>query len=378
MLLGLCCLAALALPGCGKSSDVTVDVRDAENHPVPGIEIRQVGKDTRLGVTGADGRATIRPAMEGEGVQVRLAVVESQPAGQLVFDNPYTIDRDALKRGYRLFRVEANAGGPADSSITLLVESVPAGAQLLLDGTLRGITPASLDSLAAGPVTLELRLDGWNAHRVDLYLTPGANEYRQDLTRAEVTTASLQVLSDPPGARISLNGKSTGKSTPADFSGLAAGSYAVRVTRSGYQPWETRLRLEPGRAGVADAGMLAAIPVESSGSGSRASTPPAKPPERPAVETPRTSPDTRHTYSVSTSPGFAEVYVDDDGINRNLTGNFKITLGAGTHRFRLKNETAGVDLVLQYQVKPGDSNNVLILNYESRKIAARNDPRAGR
>ncbi len=384
-LLALGGLAALA--GCGKSNELTVDVRDEENHPVAGVEIRQVGSEQPLGVTGQDGRAAIGPKVEGESVQVRLSGGETGGAA-LLFDNPYTVDADALKRGYRLFRVGRGRAGPADSTAVLQVVSVPAGAEVLLDGTPRGTTPATIDSLAPGPVTLELRLDGWHAHRVDLYLTAGGNNYSHELTRAEVTTASLQVLSDPGGARVTLNGKSTGKKTPADFSGLPAGTYSVEVAKSGYKSWSTRLRLEPGRNGVADAGLLAAAggggttptsgggasadhgdrtrtDTESSGGGGTATTPPP-------------NPDFEKNYSVSTAPGFTEVYVDGESINRNQTGNFRITLKAGTHRFRLKNETAGVDMVLRYTVKSGDPNDVLILNYESRKVAARDDPRAGR
>ncbi len=373
---GLVLLSILSALGCGKSADLTVDVRDGANHPIAGIEIRQVGNDKRLGVTGADGRATISPAVSGEAVQVRLAADAGAPAAEgLLLQNPYTIDGDALKRGYKLFRLDRGAASPVDSTATLEVLSVPPGARVLLGGTPRGATPATLDSLAPGPVTLELQLDGWHTHRVDLYLTPGQNSYTHELTREEVTTASLQVLSDPPGAAVSLNGKASGKTTPASFPSLPAGTYRVRVTRSGYRAWETRLDLEPGRKGVADAGLLVSAAPAPTASESHAA---AEPPSGRADTPPPPPSNFRRTYSVSTAPGFTEVYVDGEDINRNQTGNFKITLNAGDHRFRLKNENAGIDMVLRYSVKPGDANNVLILNYESRKVAARNDSRAGR
>jgi len=370
LLPALLAAALLAGLGCGKSTDVTVDVRDGENHPIAGIEIRQVGSDKSLGVTGADGRASISPAVEGNTVQVRLAGGSGDTGSPgLFFQNPYTIDRDALKRGYKLFRVDRGSATPADTLAVLEVTSTPPGARVLLGGTQRGTTPATLDSLPPGPVTLELQLAGWHDHRVDLYLTPGRNSYDHELTRATVTTASLQVLSDPQGASVSLNGKASGKATPASFPSLPAGNYRVRVTRSGYKPWETRLNLEPGGSGVADAGVLA--PAATAPAHTETRTPPSTPPATPPG-------NFRRTYSVSTAPGFTEVYVDGESINRNQTGNFKITLTQGDHRFRLKNANAGVDMVLHYSVKPGDTNNVLILNYESRKIAARNDPRAGR
>ncbi len=373
---GIVILSLLSALGCGKSAELTVDVRDGANHPIAGIEIRQVGNDKRLGVTGADGRASISPAVSGDAVRVRLTSAADAGGGEtLLLQNPYTIDQDALKRGYKLFRLDRGARAPVDSTATLEVVSVPPGARILLGGSPRGATPAVLDSLAPGPVTLELQLDGWHTHRVDLYLTPGRNSYNHELTREEVTTASLQVLSDPPGAKVSLNGKASGKTTPASFLSLPAGTYRVRVTRSGYRTWETRLDLEPGRKGVADAGLLVSAAPSPPPAKNR-STP--KPPSG-RTETPPPPPSNfRQTYSISTAPGFTEVYVDGATINRNQTGNFKITLTAGDHRFRLKNENAGIDLVLRYTVKPGDTNNVLILNYENRRVAARNDPRAGR
>jgi serine/threonine-protein kinase len=59
---------------------------------------------------------------------------------------------------------------------------------------------------------------------------------------------SIRVESDPPGAFIFLGGEPTGLVTPAVLSGLATGaSLTVRIEKSGYAPWEERVRVAAGQ-----------------------------------------------------------------------------------------------------------------------------------
>jgi hypothetical protein len=59
------------------------------------------------------------------------------------------------------------------------------------------------------------------------------------------TRGSLVVQSRPAGARVSINGRSSGV-TPLTVATLPAGAHRVRIERPGYQPWMTTVRVAPG------------------------------------------------------------------------------------------------------------------------------------
>jgi hypothetical protein len=64
----------------------------------------------------------------------------------------------------------------------------------------------------------------------------------------------------------------------------------------------------------------------------------------------------------------SEADLDDETINRNNLGVFKISLAPGIHRFRVRNEAAGIDVVLTYDVHSGDKANALILDLERKAV----------
>jgi hypothetical protein len=59
------------------------------------------------------------------------------------------------------------------------------------------------------------------------------------------TPATLVVQSRPAGARVTINGRSTGV-TPLTVATMTPGSHRVRIERPGYQPWTTTVRVTPG------------------------------------------------------------------------------------------------------------------------------------
>lgn len=381
--------ALLALAGCGGKSELLVDVRDEENRPVSGVEIRQVGKDALLGRTGSDGRARIAPDLNGKEAALRLSVPDGAPVGY-EFDNPYVVDSDAVKRGSVFVRVATLAAAAGDSTATLLVETDPAGAEVLVNDEPRGTSPATIAGLAPGRTRLAVRLAGWHPHEEELFLLPGENPYSHALTPEEVRTATLDVTSEPEGADVWLNGRRSEQRTPARFADLEPGPYSVRVLKSGYEPFEDRKVLKAGDRGVSDAGPLLLAKAAGAGTGGKPGTGGAGgKPATGGASSERVeggagaaggassasggaaSSGFKKTYRVSTVPGWAEVYVDNDPINRNELGNFKITLTEGVHHFRLVNAPLGVNVVVKYDVRPEDTNAKLLLNYERRAVEAR-------
>ncbi|MBU2044975.1 MAG: PEGA domain-containing protein [Candidatus Omnitrophica bacterium] len=66
-------------------------------------------------------------------------------------------------------------------------------------------------------------------------------------------SAGLIFLStNPPGARIYIEGRLFSERTPAALKGMLAGTYEVEVSLKGYKPWQTTIRAFPKLASVFD------------------------------------------------------------------------------------------------------------------------------
>jgi hypothetical protein len=277
------------------------------------------------------------------------------------------VSEQDLNSGYlrvRVRRATATTDGEdgAEAKSTLVLVSDPAGAQVQIGGIDRGRTPLSVPDLPSGRTMVEIRLAGYHPWARELVLFPGENSDTAVLQRAEITTGTLSVDSEPVGASIELDGKAAG-ATPAVFNDLPAGRHRVKLSKSGYGEFATSIQLSPGGESPVQAVLR------------RLDEP--KPPPPPPVDDradDREVEGVKRTYSVSLRRGYAEVFVDDETVNRNITGNFSITLAPGRHRFRVRNEARGIDVVLTYEVRSSDDAKALILDVEGKAVV----PKRGR
>lgn len=83
---------------------------------------------------------------------------------------------------------------------------------------------------------------------------------------------TLKVESEPPGARVLVNGQGRGR-TPFALSDLAFGSYAVRVEQKGYEPETQKLVLDAGTPRAELRLALKRIALPSTGAADFVSTP---------------------------------------------------------------------------------------------------------
>jgi len=150
----------------------------------------------------------------------------------------------SLLAGFLLIRTEP--------SRTLSIESRPSGAEVFLDGTSLGRTPLR-------QVVVKGKADHLRLEKADFLTT----EYRlqpadRDLSlRLQPAPFEVQVISDPPGAEVLLDGESKGLS-PLALQVPGEGFHVVRLKLDGYQPWTATLerhkplpdpvRLQKGRA----------------------------------------------------------------------------------------------------------------------------------
>ncbi|MCM2258402.1 MAG: TonB family protein, partial [Vicinamibacteria bacterium] len=114
----------------------------------------------------------------------------------------------------------------------LRVESTPAGASVRVNGEIKGTTPMTLPGLSHGLYEVEVELAGYETARENVALTQAApaRELMLSLTRAVVApnTGLLEVVSQPPGAAVQVDGVAVG-TTPLRGFRLPAGKYTLTL-----------------------------------------------------------------------------------------------------------------------------------------------------
>jgi serine/threonine-protein kinase len=117
------------------------------------------------------------------------------------------------------------------------VISSPAGASATLDGRPDAVctTPCTLD-VAPGRHNISLVLPGYQVERREFEVASDPVELPAIVLRAPGGT--LMLSSVPEGASVLINGKATGKTTPAQIQ-LPLGSYRVTVEHEGHQASHT-------------------------------------------------------------------------------------------------------------------------------------------
>ena len=135
---------------------------------------------------------------------------------------------------------------PAVATSQLTVSSTPAGAQISFDGADLCQSPCTLTGIAPGEHTVVANKAGYSRATRNLAMTAGANSsIAIELTLAGAT---LSVSSKPAGAVVLMDGKDTGKLTPAQFAGIKPGSHNITLQRAGFLDQSSSVSVEAGQA----------------------------------------------------------------------------------------------------------------------------------
>jgi len=115
----------------------------------------------------------------------------------------------------------------------LLVESSPAGAEILIDGFRTGFcTPYLIRNVSDGPHVVTVTRPGYLPAEQEILLTDDRNadiDKRLTFRLEPYSYGSLNVTSEPAGAQIYLYNKNTGEMTPHTFRHMPIGTYEVKV-----------------------------------------------------------------------------------------------------------------------------------------------------
>ncbi len=124
------------------------------------------------------------------------------------------------------------------------VISDPPGADIVVDGVVKGRTPSRVSDLPPGTYEFEIRKDGFNSYRKTTRLDPQA-DYQMKVTLPPMVN-SLRVNSTPPGATVKLNGEVKGR-TPITLSQLPSARYDVSAQLEGFPEQHLNVDLRDGQ-----------------------------------------------------------------------------------------------------------------------------------
>jgi serine/threonine-protein kinase len=163
------------------------------------------------------------------------------------------------------FRAKHAAAAPAPVAVPVVTEgsativSRPDGAEVLIDGVSKGVTPLKL-TLPVGTYTLELH-NGASKRTVPLQIESGSSVRQYvDLAPADAGVGRIDVASDPSGAQVTVDGTPRGV-TPLVLTSIEPGQHRVAVVSGD----NTVSRLVTVSAGATSSVLLSLAPSGAAG-----------------------------------------------------------------------------------------------------------------
>ncbi len=139
-------------------------------------------------------------------------------------------------------KVAANLQATMVGSLRV-VSSTP-GAEVLVDGELKGPANAEIVGLKPGQHIVEVRAKGFQSQSAEQTVVPGEQRVAKvDLVPGAAATARLRVVTPQPDAEVFVDGATMGKA-PLDRSDLQPGKHFVVVRKPGFAEWKREVDLD--------------------------------------------------------------------------------------------------------------------------------------
>ena len=129
------------------------------------------------------------------------------------------------------------------ASGTIDVSSEPAGAEVTVNGVVRGVTPITVSGVPKGRAVVKFHLDGFRDEVRELSVNAGDVQALPIVLKG--LPGTLRLSSVPEGARFYVNNEFRGKG-PLAVPGLSPGDYVVRAELEGYATFSKTLSLDNG------------------------------------------------------------------------------------------------------------------------------------
>ncbi|MDB4969096.1 MAG: hypothetical protein JWN44_4785 [Myxococcales bacterium] len=137
------------------------------------------------------------------------------------------------------------AAGPAVGSLRVVCST--AGAEVYVDGEVKGTVNSSIQNVPVGQHIVEVRARGFAPQTVEVTVAAGEQRVaRVDLSSQpeKPVTARLRIVTPVPNAEVFIDGASAGPA-PFDKNDLAPGKHFVIVRARGYAEWKREVELDP-------------------------------------------------------------------------------------------------------------------------------------
>jgi hypothetical protein len=166
------------------------------------------------------------------------APVEAAPAVEITPKvNPKT--NNNKKKGKTVVAAPAIVAGQ------LNIDSTPEGAQVQVDGQAAGVTPFKLASLMPGQHSVTISKPGFVTDTRTVNVGSGNKSVMN--VQLAILSANLSAQSEPAGAAVWMDGKDTGKVTPAQISVDRPGNHTFVFRKQGYLEESSSVNLQVGQ-----------------------------------------------------------------------------------------------------------------------------------
>lgn len=229
------------------------------------VTLRKEGyRDTRQTLSLLPGqRVAVDMKMEEE---TGLVLVHSNPSGaDISIDEAYRGKTPLLITDFPLgtHRITAQQDGFQEREVELTMEdrspkkidvelvsdtaildvrSVPPGARVMVNGSERGTTPATIPGIRTGDSVVEVLLEGYFEFQDRVNLRAG--ETRDISARLRPKPSSLRIVSVPEAGRVYVNNEFEGI-TPLSMSSIDPGDYRIRVELKGFASESRTVSIAP-------------------------------------------------------------------------------------------------------------------------------------
>jgi hypothetical protein len=136
-----------------------------------------------------------------------------------------------------------DAGAPKAGEGELVVQTRPVSARVSIDGKERGVTPLTL-RLPSGAHVLEVQVGKSEPRVIPLTIQANVQTAQYIELQGVPSTGSLEIKSEPTGARVIIDGQPRG-TTPAMIRDLPAGDHSV-VLEAGGRKVTQAVKIDPG------------------------------------------------------------------------------------------------------------------------------------
>jgi hypothetical protein len=141
---------------------------------------------------------------------------------------------------------------PIVTTGTLSVSSSPSGAAVYVDGIYQGVTSTTIGNLVPGSHSVKLTKAGYQDWTGSVSIASGSTTYLSPtlVVNPQPQYATVSISSNPSGANVYGDGVYIGQTrsgSPLTFTNVKPGVHTLRLTKSGYQDYETTQNVVAGQ-----------------------------------------------------------------------------------------------------------------------------------